>query len=168
MESIATTKYARIAICLLTVAALWGCGPGDDKGKTEKKAEPAPPKAAPAPAPKKEAPKAEVPGPEWKVLGRRNADMNTDKDVIRVGGKEGKFKQLRLGVDGASVAVDRITVTFPNGKQANLNFKQELKGGSLSKAIDLPGDDRAIKEVELLFRTTGTGDKKASITLYGR
>jgi hypothetical protein len=169
MNSLATTNYARIAICLLTVTALWGCGPGDDKGKTEKKVEPAPPKAT-TPAPKKEAPKAQGPGPDWVLLGEQQVGFETETDRIVVGGKEGRFKEIRLMVKGAPVTIEKVTVTFGNKKQFSPSLKHDLKDGELTKPIDLPGDARGIRNVEFVYRASGTGKSKgkATVLLYAR
>jgi hypothetical protein len=153
------------------IVALWGCGPGDDKGSIEKKAEaPPPPKAAPAPAPapKKEARKVEGPGPGWTLLGQQEVGFKTEKGRIRVGGKEGRFRELLVMVKGAGLTVDDMTVTLGNKKEFKLKVQQELKEGESSKPIDLPGETRAIRRVDFVYRTTARGDGKATVMLYGR
>ena len=170
MDRISPTKIALLAALALTTL-LWGCGPGDDKGKTEKKAEPAaPPKAAPAPAPapKKEAPKAEGPGPGWTLLGQQQVGFKTEKDRITVGPKEGRFKELLVMVKGASVTIDEMNVTLGNKKEVKLSVAQTLKDGESTKPIDLPGQDRGIRYVDFVYRTAARGDGKATLMLYGR
>jgi hypothetical protein len=163
------SEVARLA-ALVMIAVLWGCGPGDDKG-TEKKAAPAaPPKAAPAPAPapKKEAPKAEGPGPGWTLLGQQQADHKTKRERLVVGTKEGRFKELLVMVKGAGLTIDQMTVTLGNKKEVKLIVKQTLKDGESSKPIDLPGEQRGIRQVDFVFRTTAKGQGKATVMLYGR
>jgi hypothetical protein len=163
MDRIVLPKAGLLAALLMSVA-LWGCGQGDDKGK---KPEPtAPPQATPAP--KKEAPKAAGPGPGWTLLGQKEADHQSDKDRIRVGGKEGKFKQLVLTAKGGPLTITSMTVTVGNGKEFKLKVAQELKEGQTTKPIDLPGDVRHIKHVDLVYRTAGSGKAKATVMLYGR
>ena len=170
MERLVSKNAGPLAAVVMT-ALLWGCGPGDDKGKTEKKAEaPPPPKAAPAPAPapKKEAPKAEGPGPGWTLLGQQQVGFTAERDRINVGSKEGRFTELLVMVKGAGLTIDEMTVTLGNKKEVKLNVKQELKEGESTKPIDLPGKDRAIRHVDFSYRTTAKGSGKATVMLYGR
>lgn len=177
MDSIATAKYARIAICLLTVAALWGCGPGDDKGKTEKKAEPAPPKAAPAPAPKKEAKKEAAPRASakleaegWTLLGQEQAGRKGETDRITPDPDKSamRVKELRIVVEGAPLQLEAMTLTFRNDKQFKANVKQNLSANSVSAPIDLPGEMRRIKHIDLTYRTAAKGTGKATVMIYAR
>jgi hypothetical protein len=168
-------KVAPLAAVLMT-AALWGCGPGEDKGKTEKKADaPPPPKAAPAPAPAKKkeeakpAPKAAIdPAEGWTLLAKQEADLVADKDRVRVGGKQGRFKELRVAVEGAPVTIEEIIVTFGNDKQFRAKLGKEIKARSASQTIDLPGETRVIKNVEFVYRTSGGKGGKGTVLLYGR
>jgi hypothetical protein len=172
----ATSGYARIAISLLMATALWGCGPGDDKGKTEKKAEPAaPPKAAPAPEPKKDAAPKPKPAPKpsakleaegWTLLGKEQAGRKGESDRITVDSKD-RVKELRLVVEGAPVELEAMTVTFRNDKQFKANV-QHLSANSASAPIDLPGEKRRIKHVDLTYRTAAKGAGKATVMVYGR
>jgi len=170
MNRFFVTKAGPLAVLMMT-AALWGCGPGDDKGKTDKKAEaPTPPKAAPAPAPapKKEAPKAEGPGPGWKLLGQQQVGLKAEQERILVGVKEGQYKELLVMAKGAGVTIDSMTVTLGSKKEVKLNVQQDLKEGESSKPIDLPGEARNIRHVDFVYRTTAKGSGKATVMLYGR
>jgi hypothetical protein len=176
MDTLATAKYARIVICLLTVAALWGCSPGDDKGKTEKKADA--PKAAPAPAPKKDAapkaeaaptkPSAKLEAEGWTLLGQEQANHKGETDRISVNASKPGVKELRIVAEGAPLEIESMTVTFGNDKQFKANVKQNLSANSASAAIDLPGEKRSIKHVDLTYRTASKGAGKATVMIYGR
>jgi len=170
MEHPVLQSTIRLAVTLLAAAALAACGQGDDKGKTEKKVEPAPaPKAAPTPTPKKDAaPKAEAPGAGWTLLGQQQADHKTEKERIMVGTKEGRYKELRLTVKGAPLTIDEVVVTLGNKKEFRPKFKQELKDGESTRIIDLPGEERGIRHVDIVYRTTAKGTGKATVMLYGR
>lgn len=169
MDQIAALRYSRLAMTLVITAALWGCGPGDDKGK-EKKAEPAPP---PAPVQKKEevkpAPKAatELPG-GWVLLGQENVRGNMETDKIKVGTKQGKFKELQVVVKGAPVTIDRMTILFGSGKERQVKIQREFTAKSPSQVIDLPGETRNVNSVEFVYRASGTGKGAATVLLYGR
>jgi hypothetical protein len=118
--------------------------------------------------PKKEAPKAEGPGPGWTLLGQQQVGFKTKTERIRVGGKEGRFKELLVMVKGAGVTIDDMTVTLGNKKEFKLKVQQELKEGESTKPIDLPGEARNIRHVDFVYRTTARGDGRATVMLYGR
>ncbi len=171
MDSVATLKYRRVAISLSIIAALWGCGPGDDKGKVEKKAEPP---AAPKPAPKKEAapkaPKAsaKLEAEGWTLLGQGQANRKGETDRITPDSAKKRLKELRVVVEGAPLELEAMTVTFGNDKQFKPKVKQKLGADSASAAIDLRGEDRRVKHVDLTYRTAAKGTGKATVMLYGR
>jgi hypothetical protein len=165
----------RLAVTLVTVAALWGCGQGDDKAKTEKKAEPAPPKAAPTPAPKAEAPKAAAPKASakleaegWTLLGKEQANRKGDSDRITADPSKKGIRELRLVVEGGPLEIESMTVTFRNDKQFTPTVKQNMSANSTSASIDLPGEKRNIKHVDLTYKTGAKGAGKATVMVYGR
>jgi hypothetical protein len=180
MDQVAAMRYSRLGMTLLITAALWGCGPGDDKGK-DKKAEPAPPpKAAPAPPPapakKKEEAKAapkssastKVEAEGWTLLGQEQANRKNDSDRITVDPAKKGVKELLLVVEGAPLEIEAMTVTFRNDKQFKANVEQNLSANSASAPIDLPGEKRGIKYVDLTYRTAAKGAGKATVMIYGR
>lgn len=179
MDQVAAMRYSRLGMTLVITAALWGCGPGDDKGKDEK-AEPAPPpKAAPAPPPapakKKEeakpaAPKASAKAEAegWILLGQEQANRKSESDRITVDSTKKRVKELRLVVEGAPLEIEAMTVTFRNDKQFKASVAQNLSANSASAPIDLPGEERGIKYVDLTYRTAVKGKGKATVMVYGR
>ena len=173
MDQIAELRYSRLALTLVITAALWGCGPGDDKGKTEKKVEA--PKAAPAPkkdpAPKAEAaPKAsaKLEAEGWTLIGKEQAGRKGETDRITADPTKKVVKELRVVVEDAPLELEAMTVTFRNEKQFKANVKQNLSANSASAPIDLPGDKRAIKHIDLTYRTAAKGAGKATVMIYGR
>jgi hypothetical protein len=182
MVQVAAMRYSRLAMTFVITAALWGCGPGDDKGK-EKKAEPAPPpKAAPAPAPapakKKEEKKEEAkPAPKasnkwegegWTLLGQEQANRRGESDRITVDPTKKGVKELLIVVEGAPLDLEAMTVTFGNDRQFKANVAQNLSANSASAPIDLPGEKRGIKYIDLTYRTASKGEGKAKVMIYGR
>lgn len=175
MVAIAGFRIDRWVIAMVAAFALAACGPDEaDKSKAEKKVEPpAPPKAAPPappPAPKKEAkpvPKAETDTGGWVLLGEQRADRKSGKDRFEIGGrKEGKFRELRVTVKGAPVTIEQMVITLGNGKQVTRALKGEIKPGA-SQVVDLPGEQRAIRHIDLVYRAGG-GAGKATVSVHGR
>lgn len=120
------------------------------------------PKATPEPV-KKAPPKI-----EWVQLGERKVDFGADKDVIPVTAAEGSFRTLRFKIGESAVRIRSLSVQFVNGESCEVSVKEDFEAGSHSRAIDLPGAARRIKQVTVLYRSKLKGAKgRATLTLFG-
>jgi hypothetical protein len=97
------------------------------------------------------------PGPgagNWVELGCQDVALfGKDRDVIRVGRREGRFKAIRLHVRGADVEVLDLKVVYANGAPDDIPVKHHIRAGERTRPLDLRGRERAIDRVELLYRT---------------
>jgi hypothetical protein len=91
----------------------------------------------------------------------------TDRDTIMVGKYQGRFDQLTMVVTDSDLQLDDFVVTFGNGEQFSPKIKVMFKEGSRSRAIDLPGDDRFIRKIELRYSNL-PGGGRAHVDIYGR
>lgn len=106
----------------------------------------------------------------WEKLGERTVNYRQDNDVINCSHK-GTFKSLKLGVKGAPVDFDNITVEFLNGSKQEINVRQYIKAGGETRLIDLRGNNRIIKRITLQYKTLKPGfhhNKKARVEVWGR
>jgi hypothetical protein len=76
-----------------------------------------------------------------------------DKDVIRVGRSEGRFKSIRLQVAGNKVYMDDLKVIYANGEPDDIPVRSEIRAGGQTRPLDLRGERRAIKEIEMKCRS---------------
>jgi hypothetical protein len=104
----------------------------------------------------------------WEMLGRRNVDFRTDVDTIHVGRSEGRFRQLRVVVQGAPIELQDLKVTFGDGSVFDAPLRYRFYDPYSSRVIDLPGDYRVIRRVDLAARTLDRRDGNAVVALYGR
>lgn len=185
MNFITGLRDYRLAGALLMAAVLAGCGPSDDKSKDKKAEPPPPPKATPAPVPPKPAPapvppkkveqappKAEKAIPKadaegWFLLGQQQADHRTERERFEVGRGQ-SYRELRVTVQGAPLAISEMIVTFGNEKQFKPSIRQQFDSTASSQVINLPGDKRSIKHVDFVYRTSASGTGKATVMLHGR
>lgn len=195
---ICNPEYGRYTMvgCLLAALVLAGCGPGGDKPKAEEQAKkvveapkapappppaavptppapPSPPTVAPAPAPAAPKPSvapapAAVPADKWVLLGRVQADFKKGRDRIAVGKSAGAFRELRVTVRDAPMELHDMTVTFGNDRQFKPSVKFNFNEKSTSGRIDLPGERRAIKHVDFVFRSPNRREGLATLILHGR
>lgn len=117
--------------------------------------------AAPAPAPPPSV------RDEWELLGTRVVNFRAEKDVIRVTGREGRFRAIKLEVEGGNIDMYNIRVVFGDGTDFSPQTRVEFRQGSWSRTIDLPGDARVIRRIEFSYRSE-LKRGRATIRVYGR
>ncbi len=106
-------------------------------------------------------------GKSWVYLGSSHVDGHADHDKIKVGNGEGSFRALRLKVQGTSVKFDHVIVHYENGQEQQLAANFVVHGNSSSPPIDLPGNYRTIKSVELYYERGNWGGQNPKVSLYG-
>jgi hypothetical protein len=93
-------------------------------------------------------------GRDWVELGcQQVALIGKDRDTIRVGRREGRFKAIRLQVRGAGVEVLNLRVIYSNGEPDNLEVRHFIREGERTRPLDLKGRERAIDRIEMAYRT---------------
>jgi hypothetical protein len=100
----------------------------------------------------------------WVKLGERTVNGHVDHDKIDVGKYEGKFTKLTMYVEKSDLDLLDFEVTFGNGERFHPEVRYSFKEGSRTRVIDLPGDERVIKNINLKYKNTrGGGDAKVEI-----
>jgi hypothetical protein len=99
-----------------------------------------------------------APGPsagrDWVELGcQQVALFGKDRDAIRVGRREGRFKAIRLHVRGADVEMLDLKVVYSNGQPDDLPVRNLIRQGERTRPLDLKGWERSIDRVEMVYRT---------------
>ncbi len=102
----------------------------------------------------------------WVVLGRRTVKPGGDHDRIVLDGGR-RFDAIRLEVAENGIFINKVHVTFANGKTQGFNIRNFIERGGQTRAIALPGDDRDIQRIDLFFRRR-PGGGPAIVTVLGR
>jgi hypothetical protein len=175
MQTKIETPYFGIVVALLVGAGLAGCDKSPPPAAPQA-AKPSAPAAAPkapapptaaAPAPMTDGAKLEKAG--WTLLGQQQADRARDTDRFVVGDSKGKFREIEITVEGASLDMQSMVVTFGNGEQFKPSLSHNFNANSHSRAIDLPGEKRGIQHIDLAYRTDGAAKQdKATVKIYAR
>lgn len=107
---------------------------------------------------------------KWEQLGCEEVGRRSDKDVIKVGRREGRFEAIRLSAKGNDVMVQDLKVVYANGNPDDIRVRSELKEGNDTRALDLKGGDRAIASIELTTKRDfkGRGKGRAQVCVFGR
>jgi hypothetical protein len=104
----------------------------------------------------------------WDYLGEANVDGAADHDRITVTRTEGTFRAIQLRVERAPIEFNRVVVHYSNGQSDPVPVRERIAEGGASRAIDLPGQRRAIQSVEIWYERAKLAGAKPRVTLYGR
>lgn len=108
------------------------------------------------------------PNRNWELLGRQSVGFITDRDVVRVGRKDGDFRKIQLRVKGNDVEILDLKVVYGNGKSDDIPLRQTIRAGGQTRVIDLKGRDRFIRSVQLVYRSRPSFKGQAVIEVWGR
>lgn len=106
-------------------------------------------------------------GGDWVRLGCKDVRFLIDRDTLKVGRQEGRFSALRIKVRRAPVEVFSLRVTFANGSRTDLPVREFIAPGGGSRPIDLPGNNRGIDRIEMLYRSVPTMAGTAELCIDG-
>lgn len=104
----------------------------------------------------------------WEKLGARTVTMTADHDEILVTAQEGVFTAIKLKILKAPIHITNINVIFGNGDNENIVLNQNYPAGSETRVIDLVGNKRIIRKVNLNYHSKPTQKGRAIVTLWGR
>jgi len=102
----------------------------------------------------------------WTLLGTQTVNGRTDRDVIVVN-QRARWDKLTLVVEDSDLELIDLTVHFANGERWSPKLAYHFREGQRTRAIDLPGDDRHIAKIELLYRNT-PGSGRARVAVYAK
>jgi len=125
---------------------------------------PPPPPASAQPAPP---PPARPDTTGWRKLGDAWVNGRVDRDSIHVGRDDGRFARIMLVVTDSDLELRDLVVHFGNGQRWSPGMRHAFREGSRSRAIDLPGNVRFIKRVELVYGNL-PGGGRARVELWGQ
>jgi len=104
----------------------------------------------------------------WEELGcQQVALFGKDREVIRLGRREGRFKAIRLAVRGADVELLNLRVIFANGEPDNLEARHVIRQGERTRPLDLRGWERSIDRVEIAYSTVPNFKALATVCVEG-
>ncbi len=107
------------------------------------------------------------PGRGWELLGSKKVGFIVDRDVVPVGRQDGRFRAIKLRVKGNAINVLDLKVVYANGQPDDLPVRSEIRAGGETRAIDLKGRDRAIREVQLVYRSRPSFKGQATVEVWG-
>lgn len=110
---------------------------------------------------------AAVAQPSWERLGCKDVGFVIDRDVVKVGRKEGTFRAIKLRVRKAPVEFFDLRVVYGSGAAESFRVRATVPPGSESRPIDLGGKGRGIDRVEMIYRATPSFKGTAEVCVDG-
>jgi hypothetical protein len=107
-------------------------------------------------------------GGRWENLGCQKVGFVVDRDVIRVGRQEGRFSAIRLKVRGNAVYMADLKVVYANGAPDDIQVRSEIRAGGETRPLDLRGQRRAIRQIEMVYRSKPSFKGQATVCVEGR
>ena len=103
----------------------------------------------------------------WERLGQSRVDGRRDHDDIRMNTRGG-FRAIQLRVQGGAIEFQRVVVHFENGADTEVEVRDRIQAGGQTRVIDLPGDQRRIRSVEVWYGKENRGFRRPTLVVYGR
>jgi Protein of unknown function (DUF2541) len=102
------------------------------------------------------------------LLGCRKVGFLTDRDVIEVGKADGRFSAIKLQVKENAIEMLDLKVVYGNGNPDDLQVRSEIAAGGETRWIDLKGNKRFIKQINMVYRSKPNFRGQATVCAYGR
>ena len=112
-------------------------------------------------------------GGGWELLAKQTVNFRDDRDKISVGDAgrhNGRFKQLQIRTEGgAPVEIRRMVVRFENNETMEAVSKRiRLDENSGGLIIDLPGNRRDIKDIDVDYFSASQREGRGTLLVYAR
>jgi hypothetical protein len=104
----------------------------------------------------------------WVELGCREVSFSgRDRDTIRVGRREGRFRAIRLAARGSDIEVVRLEVVYANGVPDELDVRRVIRRGDRTGPLELRGRDRTLQRIAMVYRQRGDDRGRATVCAEG-
>jgi hypothetical protein len=108
-------------------------------------------------------------GDKWEQLGCQQVSfLGKDRDSIRIGRREGRFKAIKLAVRGTDVEMLDLKVVYANGELDDIPVRAVIRAGQETRPLDLKGRERAIDRIDMVYRARPSFRGLATVCAEGR
>jgi hypothetical protein len=91
---------------------------------------------------------------QWELVGQRQVTFRSGREQINVAGRD-RHQQVMVCVYNQAVRVNDLGVTYKNGGKQDLAVRNTIGAGQCTRAIDLKGQKRDIKSINLAAKSLG-------------
>ncbi len=104
----------------------------------------------------------------WQILGKKTVNMKADHDEIIVTASEGRFTAIKFKVVKAPIFVKNFRIIYGNGSSENYVINKRIPRGKFSQTIDLKGNKRIIKKININYKTVPNARGRAHVIVFGK
>ena len=108
-----------------------------------------------------------APSQQWELLGERAVEFKTDRDVIQVGRREGRFSKIKLKVRRHDIDLLALRIVYTNGQEDEYRIDRRVRDEEDGVTFDLRGARRSIERVVVIAKTRLNLGGNAVIQIYG-
>jgi hypothetical protein len=106
------------------------------------------------------------PPQQWEELACKSVGFLIDRDVVNLNTQQ-RYKALRLRSSGYDIEILELAVRYGNGQAERYPIRTVIPANGRTGPIDLRGDARRIRDVELIYRTRAIGTVKTKLCVDG-
>jgi hypothetical protein len=99
----------------------------------------------------------------WLPLGCKHVANGVDRDTIRVGSRDGRYRAIRLLGEQADVHILDLWVVYDGGEPDQIQVRSLLRKGDRTRALDLRGRERAIDRIEMTYERANRGGARVCV-----
>ncbi len=103
----------------------------------------------------------------WRLLGDAWVSGQFERQIIRIGKDEGRVARVVLVITQSNLELGDVVIQFGNGQRWSPGLRHSFGDGSRSRTIDLPGNVRFIRGVELVRGAVSSGGR-ARAEIWGQ
>jgi hypothetical protein len=108
---------------------------------------------------------------EWILLGEKTVRFKVDRDVIQVGHSEDwyknrGFRRLHLVAENNDIHLMSVRLVYLNGFDEDFPVDRLIRDGQ-DQPIDLRGERKYLKRIELVYRSRPSFEGRAVMKVYG-
>jgi Protein of unknown function (DUF2541) len=103
---------------------------------------------------------------QWEELACKSVGFLIDRDVVSLNTQE-RYKSLRLRSVGYDIEMIEMAVRFGNGQRDVYNIRTVIPSNGRTGPIDMRGEARRIREIELVYRARAIGTSKTRLCVDG-
>jgi hypothetical protein len=104
---------------------------------------------------------------QWELLGEQSVGFGVDRDVIRVGRREGRFSALALEVRDNDVEILDLKVFFNRGPPQDVRVREFIRAGGRTRPVQFAWGDRSIDRIEITYRSRPSFRGRAKVAVFG-
>lgn len=104
----------------------------------------------------------------WDFLGSRVVSHAAERDRVPAHSAR-RYTQVKLCASNRAIRLYDVDVVFRNGGRQDLQVRNVLRPGECTRAIDLRGNSRDIRFVNLAYQTAGRNvGRRAEVAVFAR